>query len=65
MINFSETFIYSDQPTTCPECGVRSEIIVDLSHTKDQTQVHKCPNEKCKFEFVMQYDSDFDNGLLL
>lgn len=65
MINFSEVFIYSDQPTTCPKCGLRSEIILDLSHTKDQTQIHKCPNQKCQFEFVMQYDEDFDNGSLL
>lgn len=65
MINFSDLFIYSANPTTCPKCGLRSEIILDLSHTKDQTQIHKCPNEKCGFEFLMQYDKDFDNGLLL
>ncbi len=57
MINFSEVIVYSDQPTTCPKCGLRSEITVDLSHTNDVTQIHKCPNEKC--EFVMQYDIDF------
>ena len=65
MINFSEVFIYSDQPTTCPKCGSRSEIILDLSHTKDVVQIHKCPNLKCEYEFVMQYDLDFDNGSLL
>ena len=65
MINFSEIIIYSDQPTTCIKCGVRTDIILDLSHTKDKTQIHKCPNVKCEFEFVMQYDADFDNGSLL
>lgn len=65
MLNFSVIFIYSDQPTTCPKCGLRSEIILDLSHTKYQTQIHKCPSKKCNFEFVMQYDEDFDNGSLL
>jgi len=64
MINFSEVFIYSDQPTTCPKCGLRSDVILDLAHTKDVTQIHKCPNKKCEFEFVMQYDEDFDNGSL-
>ena len=65
MINFSEVYIYSDQPTCCPICGVRTEILLDLSHTKDQTQIHKCPNQKCEYEFVIQYDEDFDNGSLL
>lgn len=65
MIDFSQVFIYSDQPTTCPKCGLRSEIILDLSHTKDVTQIHKCPNEKCEFQFVMQHDEDFDSGSLV
>jgi transposase len=65
MIDFSKVYIYSDQPTTCPRCGLRSEIILDLSHTKDITQIHKCPNKKCEFEFIMQYDEEFDNGSLL
>ena len=49
----------------CPKCGVRSEIVLDLSHTKDRTQIHYCPNDNCKYEFVMQYDEDFENGSLL
>lgn len=56
MINYSEVFVYSDQPTTCPKCGLRTEIILDLSHTKEQTQIHKCPYRNCSFEFVMQND---------
>jgi|GEM_PF-754126 len=55
---YSETYIYSDQPTTCPFCSARPEIILDLSHTKDTTKVHFCHH--CKVEFVMQYDEDFD-----
>jgi transcriptional regulator NrdR family protein len=62
---FSEIFIYSDQPITCPYCGADSEIVLDLSHTTDQTQIHKCINSKCEYRFVMQYDVDFDNGNLL
>ncbi|MBS1742065.1 MAG: CPXCG motif-containing cysteine-rich protein [Bacteroidetes bacterium] len=62
---FSEIFIYSEQPTNCPYCGASSEIILDLSHTPDQTQIHKCMNVKCENEFVMQYDEEFDNGALL
>lgn len=65
MIDFSEVIIYSDQPTTCPKCGLRSLIILDLSHTIEVTQLNKCPNQKCEFEFVMQNDEDFDNGSFL
>lgn len=65
LINFSEVYIYTDQPTTCPKSGDRTEIILDLSQTKDTTQIHKCQNERCAFEFVMQYDADFDKGLVL
>ncbi len=65
MVDFSEVFFYSHQPTNCPKCGVRSEIVLDLSHTKDRTQIHYCPNDNCKYEFVMQYVEDFENGSLL
>jgi hypothetical protein len=65
MKSFYEIFIYSDQPVTCPNCGSRSEIILDLSHKKYQTQIHKCMNIKCVHEFEMQYDDEFDNGTLL
>ena len=62
---FSEIFIYSDQATTCPYCGANSEIILNLSHTMDQTQIHKCMNLKCEQEFVMQHDEEFNNEALL
>lgn len=51
-----DIFIYSDQPTTCPICGLRSEIILDLSHTNSQTQIHLCNNDHCKYEFILQSD---------
>ena len=60
MVDFSDIYIFSDQPPICPKCGLRSEIILDLSHTSKMTQVHKCLNRQCEHEFVMQYDSDFD-----
>ena len=65
MIDFSEVFIYSDQPTICPQCSSRTDIILDLSHTKDKTEIHKCLDKNCNYEFVMQFDEDFDNGNLL
>lgn len=65
MLDYSKVYIYSDQPTTCPKCGARSEVILNLSHTTDKTEVHLCPDTNCTYEFIMQYDEDFENGSLL
>lgn len=65
MIDYSEVYIHSDQPTTCPKCGTRSEIVLNFSHTKNQTEIYLCTKEKCEYQFIMQYDEDFDNGSLL
>ena len=65
MIDYSCIYIYSDISTACPKCGIRSDIIMDLGHTVRQTQIHLCPNKRCDYEFIMQYDADFDNGSLL
>ena len=65
MIDFNNVFIYSDQPTTCKKCGARTEIILDLSHTFNKTEIHRCYDKACTFEFVMQFDLDFENGSLL
>lgn len=63
MITYSEVYIYSDQPVTCPRCGTRSEVLLNLSHTIDKTEVHLCIQANCGYEFVMMDDDDFDNGL--
>jgi len=54
MIDYSEVYLFSDQPTTCPICGSRTEITLDLFSTPEQTQHHICLSDKCSFEFVMQ-----------
>lgn len=56
MINYSEVFIFSDQPTTSPKCGSRTEITLDLYKTPEQTQHHKCLSANCGFKFIMQKD---------
>ena len=63
MIDFANTFIYSDQPTTCPKCGLRTKIILDFSHTNKQTQIHKCYSENCLYEFVVQNNFEFAEPL--
>lgn len=56
MIDYSEVYTFTDQPTTCPKCGSRTEITLDLIETPEQTQHHKCLIANCRFEFVMQKD---------
>jgi predicted RNA-binding Zn-ribbon protein involved in translation (DUF1610 family) len=56
MINYSEVYVFTDQTTTCPKCGSRTEITLDLIETQEQTQHHKCLAANCGFEFVMQND---------
>ena len=63
-IDYSDIYIYSDQPTTCPKCSSSTEIVFDLSHTNNMTQIHFCHYYNCKFQFIMQYDEDFENGAL-
>ena len=48
-----EIFLNSDQPTTCPKCGNRSEIISEF----DLSQHHKCLSEKCNFKFILEFDN--------
>lgn len=54
MLDFNEIIIYNDQPVNCPICGNRTEIILDFSHTIEQTQVHKCLSKNCRNQFVTQ-----------
>lgn len=46
----------------CPNCGSRTEIVLDFSHTTDSTQIHKCLVPDCKFEFVLVFDSEFSEN---
>ena len=61
-INFNDVFLMTEDIPTCPNCGSRTEIILDFSHTKDATQIHQCLAVDCKFEFVLVYDSEFSEN---
>ena len=54
MIDYFEVYLFSDQPTTCPKCGSRTEITLDLFIIPEQTQYHICLSEKCCFEFFVE-----------
>jgi C4-type Zn-finger protein len=52
-----DTFIRTDQPTTCPSCGTRTVIVMDLIDSPYQTQIHKCLSINCGFEFIEEEDN--------
>jgi hypothetical protein len=52
-----EIFLSSDQPTTCPKCGNRTEIIGDLTIVQDP----RCLSKDCGFKFILEFD--YDNEL--
>jgi hypothetical protein len=44
-------YLISDQPTTCPTCGTRTDIISDFLHTNLQLSINQCLNTQCKHVF--------------
>jgi hypothetical protein len=42
----------NDQPTTCPICGARTDIISDFHHTNLQLLINECLNTHCKHVFL-------------
>jgi hypothetical protein len=57
MKNF-EIFLMSDQPTTCPICGARTEVIFE-TFRKIAIQLHACMDKNCRFIFLEEDDNDF------
>jgi len=47
-----DIYLMSDQPTTCPLCGNRTEIFIDPKLVK--IQQHKCLSNYCRFEFLVE-----------
>jgi hypothetical protein len=52
-------WLTGDQPTTCPYCGARTDVVFNLGHSIRNTMVEKCLNESCGFEFVTETDGEF------
>lgn len=48
-INFLDIFLSNDQPFTCPLCGTRTIIIIDLIY--DALQIHEC--KCCSNQFIV------------
>ena len=53
-MKYLEIFLSSDQPTTCPNCGNRTEIVNDFNFS----QQHKCLSKVCNFQFILEFESE-------
>jgi hypothetical protein len=51
-----EIFLMTEQPVTCPICGARAEIIVEVEMDKLSSQLCECSNINCRFVFIQQED---------
>jgi len=49
-----ETYYYSDQLTTCPNCGSRTDVLLDMSYTTGMVQVEDCLG--CGNKFLLESD---------
>jgi hypothetical protein len=49
----NDFYLIIDKPTTCPKCGVRSEIISENEVDTNIFQSHLCLNESCGFDFIV------------
>ena len=47
-----EFYLMNDQPTTCPFCGARTDIISDFYHTNLKLFINECLDIKCKHVFL-------------
>jgi hypothetical protein len=60
MIDYNNTILINDQPTSCPICGVRTDFYTTISPTsKESVEIHTCISNTCQYEFVAEEDEDF------
>ena len=55
MIDFHQIYDLSDQPTTCPKCGTRTEILMEVKLKTKGIQVHRCLGKNCTLKFSSEY----------
>ena len=51
-----EIYLSNDQPTTCPRCGNRTEIISEFYYEEIYSELHKCISKNCQFQFILEED---------
>jgi hypothetical protein len=60
-IDFNNTFLGNNQPTTCPKCGARTDFFTQISPVSNKNiEIHKCVSKMCQFEFVIEFDHEIE-----
>lgn len=49
-----EVFLSNDQPTTCPLCGNRTEILSEFFKVEIYSEIHICLTKECQFQFIIE-----------
>lgn len=57
--NNFEIYLCNDQPTVCPLCGLRTDILRVENTVEGEIQKHQCPNNECSYEFIVLCNEDF------
>jgi len=52
-MKYADIYIMGDQPTTCPICGARTEIIQELLDSPEKIQYYQCPADNCQYTFTV------------
>jgi len=47
-----DLYLMTEQPTTCPFCDARTDIIADFYHTNLKLLINECLNKSCGFIFL-------------
>nr|WP_184551052.1 hypothetical protein [Mucilaginibacter sp. FT3.2]MBB6235359.1 hypothetical protein [Mucilaginibacter sp. FT3.2] len=50
-------YLITDQPSTCPICGTRTDIVADFLHTAQKLSINECLNTQCKHVFFEVEDN--------
>ena len=51
-----KTFLHNDQPMTCPYCGSRTIMLLDLENLCKYGELHQCPSANCRTIFIAEGD---------
>ena len=49
-------YLITDQPSTCPICGARTDIILSFSQAKMNASIQECLDTHCKHVFIEAED---------
>lgn len=55
-MTYFDIYLFTDQPTTCPKCGNRTEILIDFYDHLYKTQLYECMTINYGFQFLIEED---------